>query len=185
MPVNKSTKIATPITEFNFSKVGVGEIPDKILLAMQGAAVVWVALGDSESELLAAARVRFPTMIQNKNSPAIAQAIQRLQNLLDQPTSIWDAPLDLQGTEFQKLVWSAIAKISVGTTMTYQQLAISIGRKSSVRAVASACGANPVAIVVPCHRVLRSDGGLGGYRWGLQRKKALLALEAKPQPTLF
>ena len=152
---------------------------------MQGAAVVWVALGDSESELLAVARVRFPAMIQNENSPTIAQAIQQLQSLLDQPTSTWEAPLNLRGTEFQKLVWSAIAKIPVGTTMTYQQLAISIGRKSSVRAVASACGANPVAIVVPCHRVLRSDGGLGGHRWGLQRKKALLALEAKPQPTLF
>ena len=93
MPVNKSTKIATPITEFNFSSVGVGEIPDKILLAMQGAAVVWVALGDSESELLAVARVRFPAMIQNENSPTIAQAIQQLQSLLDQPTSTWDCLL--------------------------------------------------------------------------------------------
>ena len=124
-------------------------------------------------------------MIQNENSPTIAQAIQQLQSLLDQPTSTWEAPLNLRGTEFQKLVWSAIAKIPVGTTMTYQQLAISIGRKSSVRAVASACGANPVAIIIPCHRVLRSDGGLGGYRWGLQRKKALLALEAQSQLTLF
>ena len=183
--MNKPTKIATDITEFDFASVGVGETSAKTLLAMQGVAVVWVSLGDSESELLAAARVRFPSMVQNKNSPAILQAIQQLQGLLDQPTLTWKTPLDLQGTEFQKLVWSAIAKIPAGTTMTYQQLAISIGRKSSVRAVASACGANPVAIVVPCHRVLRSDGGLGGYRWGLQRKKALLALEAKPQPTLF
>ena len=185
MTVNKSTKVATVITEFDFASVGIGEISDKILLAMQGAAVVWVSLGDNESELLAAARVRFPTMLQNKNNPAISQAIQQLQGLLDQPTSTWNAPLDPQGTEFQKLVWSAIAKIPVGTTMTYQQLAISIGRKSSVRAVASACGANPVAVVIPCHRVLRSDGGMGGYRWGVQRKKALLALEVKSQPTLF
>ena len=124
-------------------------------------------------------------MLQNKDSPAILQAIEQLQDLLAQPSATWKAPLDLQGTEFQKLVWSAIVKIPVGTTMTYQQLAISIGRKSSVRAVASACGANPVAIVIPCHRVLRSDGGLGGYRWGLQRKKALLALEDQSQQTLF
>ena len=185
MSVNQSTKIATVATEFDFASAGVGDIPDTILLAIQGSAVVWISLGDNESELLAAARVRFPAMLQNKNSPAIAQAIEQLQGLLAQPTSTWEIPLDLQGTEFQKLVWSAIAKIPVGTTMTYQQLATSIGRKSSVRAVASACGANPVAVVIPCHRVLRSDGGMGGYRWGVQRKKALLALEVKSQPTLF
>ena len=179
MPVNQLTRSTTVTTEFDFASVEVGGIPDKILLAMQGEAVVLVSLGNNESELLAAARVRFPAMLQNKNSPLIARAVQHLQNLLDQPKSTWETPLDLQGTEFQKLVWSGIAKIPVGTTMTYQQLAISIGRKSSVRAVASACGANPVAIVIPCHRVLRSDGGMGGYRWGVQRKEALLALETE------
>jgi len=138
MSVNQSTKVATVATEFDFASAGVGDIPDTILLAIQGSAVVWISLGDNESELLAAARVRFPAMLQNKNSPAIAQAIEQLQGLLAQPTSTWEIPLDLQGTEFQKLVWSAIAKIPVGTTMTYQQLATSIGRKSSVRAVASA-----------------------------------------------
>jgi len=185
MSVKKSTKAVSVATEFDFGSVRIGEIADKVLLAMQGSAVVWISLGDNESELLAAARVRFPAMLENKGSPAISQTLKQLQGLLAQPTSTWEAPLDLQGTEFQKLVWSAIAKIPVGTTMTYKQLAISIGRKSSVRAVASACGANPVAIVIPCHRVLRSDGGMGGYRWGVKRKKTLLALEDQSQRTLF
>lgn len=117
-------------------------------------------------------------MRQAKNNSSITAATQQLQELLDRPTTQWTIPLDLQGTDFQKQVWAAISEIPAGQTVTYQQLAISIGRKSSVRAVASACGANPVAIVVPCHRVLRSDGGLGGYRWGLQRKQQLLAREA-------
>jgi len=107
MSVNQSTKVATVATEFDFASAGVGDIPDTILLAIQGSAVVWISLGDNESELLAAARVRFPAMLQNKNSPAIAQAIEQLQGLLAQPTSTWEIPLDLQGTEFQKLVWSA------------------------------------------------------------------------------
>lgn len=178
MPVTKPPKITTATTEFDFASVKAGKVAGKILLAMQDSAVVWISLGDSEGGLLADAQVRFPTMRHNKNNSSISLAIKQLQTKLEQPASAWTVPLDLQGTDFQKQVWSAIAKIPVGTTMTYQQLAIAIGRKSSVRAVASACGANPVSVVVPCHRVLRTDGGLGGYRWGLQFKESLLALEA-------
>ena len=175
MPAIKKTKTPAISTEFDFGSSSVG----KILLAMQGPSVVRISLGDTENELLASARNHFPAIRQNKSSPAISEAIKQLQRLLDQPATAWTLPLDLHGTDFQKQVWSAIFKIPVGATVTYQQLATSIGRKSSVRAVASACGANPVAIVVPCHRVLRSDGGLGGYRWGVQRKKELLLREEK------
>lgn len=174
MPANKKTKTTGILAQFDFVVRPLGTI----LLAMQGPAVVWISTGDSKTELLAAAKVRFPEMRQAKNNSSITAAIQQLQELLDRPTTQWTIPLDLQGTDFQKQVWAAISEIPAGQTVTYQQLAISIGRKSSVRAVASACGANPVAIVVPCHRVLRSDGGLGGYRWGLQRKQQLLAREA-------
>ena len=174
MPTIKQTKTPAILTEFDFGSSSLG----KILLAMQGPSVVKISLGDSETELLANAQARFSAIRQSKTNPAISEALQHLEHLLDQPADEWTLPLDLQGTDFQKQVWAGISKIPVGATITYQQLATSIGRKSSVRAVASACGANPVAIVVPCHRVLRTDGGLGGYRWGVQRKKELLRREA-------
>jgi AraC family transcriptional regulator of adaptative response/methylated-DNA-[protein]-cysteine methyltransferase len=88
-----------------------------------------------------------------------------------------DIPLDLLGTAFQQRVWRALREIPRGATVTYAELARRIGAPQAVRAVGTACGANPVAPIVPCHRVLRGDGGLGGYRWGLARKKALLARE--------
>ena len=175
MPAIKETKTCAISTEFDFGSGPLG----RVLLAMQGPSVVRISLGDSENDLLADAQVRFSAIRQNKTSPIISAALERFQRLIDRPAEGWAWPLDLQGTDFQKQVWSAISKIPLGSTMTYQQLAIAIGRKSSVRAVASACGANPVAVVVPCHRVLRSDGGLGGYRWGVERKKELLLREAK------
>ena len=171
----KKTKTHAILTEFDFGSGPLG----KILLAMQGPSVVRISLGDNENELLAVAQKHHPTIRQNKAHPAISRGLEQLQRLLDQPTATWTLPLDVQGTEFQKQVWAGISKIPAGATVTYQQLAVSIGRPSSVRAVASACGANPVAIVIPCHRVLRSDGGLGGYRWGVQRKKELLRRESK------
>lgn len=88
-------------------------------------------------------------------------------------------PLDLGGTTFQRAVWSALGTIPRGGTLSYAQLALAIGAPSSVRAAASACAANPTALVVPCHRVVRSDGGLGGYRWGTDVKRRLLDLERR------
>lgn len=88
-------------------------------------------------------------------------------------------PLDIRGTVFQRKVWDELRRIPRGETRTYSQIARAIGTPDAVRAVGSACGANPVALVVPCHRAVRTDGGLGGYEWGLPRKKKLLALEKK------
>jgi AraC family transcriptional regulator of adaptative response/methylated-DNA-[protein]-cysteine methyltransferase len=89
-----------------------------------------------------------------------------------------DLPLDLQATAFQRRVWQELQKIPRGTTRTYTQVARALGKPRSVRAVARACATNPVSIVVPCHRVIRSDGTLAGYRWGLERKEKLLEREA-------
>ncbi len=86
-------------------------------------------------------------------------------------------PLDVQATAFQRRVWEELRKIPYGTTQSYNQIARAIGRPRATRAVARACATNPVSIVVPCHRVVRSDGQLAGYRWGLKRKKALLEHE--------
>jgi len=87
-------------------------------------------------------------------------------------------PLDIQATAFQRRVWQELQKIPRGTTRTYTQVAKSLGKPRSVRAVARACATNPVSIVVPCHRVIRTDGALAGYRWGLSRKEKLLEREA-------
>ena len=103
---------------------------------------------------------------------AVVQMAQGVQGIPQPPVQV------LQGTAFQYRVWRALRSIAPGQTWTYAQLAQSISQPLAVRAVASACAANPVAVVVPCHRVVRSDGGLGGYRWGLQRKRQLLANEA-------
>ncbi|MEL6927908.1 MAG: methylated-DNA--[protein]-cysteine S-methyltransferase [Cyanobacteria bacterium J06600_6] len=86
-------------------------------------------------------------------------------------------PLDIQGTDFQRQVWQALRKIPYGETRTYKDIAIELDKPNATRAIGSACGANPVALVIPCHRVLRSDGGLGGYRWGVERKIQLLEIE--------
>jgi AraC family transcriptional regulator of adaptative response/methylated-DNA-[protein]-cysteine methyltransferase len=88
-------------------------------------------------------------------------------------------PLDIRGTVFQRRVWRELQRIPRGATRTYAQIASAIGAPRAVRAVGSACGANPVALAVPCHRAVRTDGGLGGYAWGLRRKKRLLELEKK------
>ncbi|MGE5320676.1 MAG: methylated-DNA--[protein]-cysteine S-methyltransferase, partial [Hyphomicrobiaceae bacterium] len=88
-----------------------------------------------------------------------------------------DIPLDIRGTAFQYKVWEALRRIPRGETRTYRQIAAEINRPKAVRAVASAIASNPVAVIVPCHRVVRTDGGLGGYRWGLQRKERLLHSE--------
>jgi AraC family transcriptional regulator of adaptative response/methylated-DNA-[protein]-cysteine methyltransferase len=88
-------------------------------------------------------------------------------------------PLDLRGTAFQQRVWAALRAIPSGQTATYAEIAHQIGAPKATRAVAGACAANPVAVVIPCHRVLRSDGALSGYRWGVDRKRALLAREGR------
>jgi O-6-methylguanine DNA methyltransferase len=86
-------------------------------------------------------------------------------------------PLDIRATAFQRQVWTFLQSIPFGATRSYSQVARGIGRPSAMRAVARACAANPVAVAIPCHRVVREDGGMGGYRWGIDRKEALLALE--------
>ena len=92
-----------------------------------------------------------------------------------------DLPLDPRGTAFQIQVWNALRKIPAGQTRTYAQVAAGIGKPTGARAVASACASNPIALAIPCHRVIRGDGSLAGYAWGLQLKERLLALEVQPQ----
>ena len=105
----------------------------------------------------------------------VAKAI----GLIERPDVGLDLPLDIRGTAFQQRVWKALQQIPVGTTASYADVAKAIGMPKAVRAVAQACGANTLAIAIPCHRVIKNDGTLSGYRWGVERKRALLDREAK------
>jgi AraC family transcriptional regulator, regulatory protein of adaptative response / methylated-DNA-[protein]-cysteine methyltransferase len=102
---------------------------------------------------------------------------ERVVTALDSVTDDLGIPLDPKGTDFQKSVWRALREIPVGATVTYSELARRIGRPESVRAVAAACGANPIAVIVPCHRVIGKDGSLTGYAWGIEKKQMLLERE--------
>ncbi|TAK44202.1 MAG: methylated-DNA--[protein]-cysteine S-methyltransferase [Betaproteobacteria bacterium] len=150
----------------------------KVLLAATERGLCSVKLGDDAERLLAqefseAERVRDPQ--------ALTAARQAVLEFLKGDGSLARLPLDVRGTAFQRKVWEALRRIPQGETRSYQQIARAIGSPRAVRAVGSACGANPVALVIPCHRALRSDGGLGGYAWGLERKRRLLAIEKRTQ----
>jgi AraC family transcriptional regulator of adaptative response/methylated-DNA-[protein]-cysteine methyltransferase len=109
----------------------------------------------------------------------LKEARRQITAFIAGEASLARLPLDVRGTVFQRRVWEELRRIPRGETRTYREIARAIGAPEAVRAVGSACGANPVALVVPCHRAVRADGGMGGYAWGVQRKKRLLALEKK------
>jgi AraC family transcriptional regulator of adaptative response/methylated-DNA-[protein]-cysteine methyltransferase len=105
--------------------------------------------------------------------------VAKVIGLIERPGVGVDLPLDIRGTAFQQRVWKALQQIPVGTTASYADIAKVIGTPKAVRAVAQACGANTLAVAIPCHRVIRNDGALSGYRWGVERKRALLDREAQ------
>ncbi len=150
----------------------------KLIVAWTDAGVCFAALGDCDEQLLceAQSRLRAPALTRAPDAPWV----RTLAGLLEEPLRPADVPIDLCGTQFQQEVWEALRGISPGQTASYAQIAECIGRPSATRAVASACGANPVLMLVPCHRVVGSDGSLRGYRWGLERKRTLLERESAP-----
>jgi AraC family transcriptional regulator, regulatory protein of adaptative response / methylated-DNA-[protein]-cysteine methyltransferase len=112
--------------------------------------------------------------------PNFESLVARVVGFVEAPRLGLDLPLDVRGTAFQQRVWQALRQIPAGATASYTDIARRIGSPTSVRAVAQACAANPLAVAIPCHRVVRNDGGLSGYRWGVERKRALLQREARP-----
>jgi len=121
---------------------------------------------------------RFPKAYLAEDAAGLAPVLAEVAELVAHPGRPSKLKLDERGSELQAAVWKALRAIPAGTTASYAEVARAIGRPSAVRAVAQACGANPLAVVTPCHRVVRSDGSLSGYRWGPERKRALLAAEA-------
>src|SRR6202795_555874 len=149
----------------------------KVLVAATEKGVSAVYLGEAEQKLIGELREEYP---QAQIAPA-KESYQRwvseiVRQIEGKPSSL-ELPLDVQGTAFQRRVWQELQRIPRGTTRTYTQVAQALGQPTAVRAVARACATNPVSIVVPCHRVIRGDGNLAGYRWGLSRKQQLLAAE--------
>lgn len=141
--------------------------------------VCMVAFGDDRDGLHRAVADRFPRAVLHEGDAQFAAWVRRVVALVDRPSAALDLPLDMRGTLFQRRVWHALRQVSPGTTVTYSELARRVGKPRAVRAVAAACAANDLAVVVPCHRAIRRDGGLAGYRWGIERKRALLAREGE------
>lgn len=123
---------------------------------------------------------RYPCARLLADGRGMAGFVAAAQAAIERPGEPVDIALDLAGTGFQQAVWNALRSIPAGETRTYAQIAAAVGRPGAVRAAGSANGANPVSVVIPCHRVIRSDGALGGYAWGLDRKRRLLDAERKP-----
>ena len=149
-----------------------------LLMAATDRGVCFAQFGKSEQALIAQLKSEFPDAAvvtsSMTNSPELDAWIRAFEAHIDGSAPRPDLPLDLRGTAFQIRVWRFLLQVPEGDVISYGELAAGIGAPKAVRAAASACGANRVAVLVPCHRVLRGDGGLGGYRWGLERKRALI-----------
>ena len=149
-----------------------------VLVAATDKGVCAIRLGDDREALVREFEGDFPNATLVANDPGFARIVAAVLLLVDRPTDAPDLPLDIQGTVFQQRVWQALRAIPAGHTSSYAEVARAIGAPSAVRAVAGACAANRIALAIPCHRVVRTDGTMGGYRWGTERKRALLAQEA-------
>ena len=149
-----------------------------ILVAATSRGVCAISLGDEPEALLRALQDRFPQAELIGGERDFEQTVAKVIGLIERPAHGADLPLDIRGTAFQLRVWAALSAIPSGKTVSYTELAQRIGAPKSVRAVAGACAANPLAVAIPCHRVVRNDGAISGYRWGIERKRALLAREA-------
>jgi AraC family transcriptional regulator, regulatory protein of adaptative response / methylated-DNA-[protein]-cysteine methyltransferase len=150
-----------------------------ILVAKSERGVCAVLIGDDPLQLMRDLQDQFPKANLIGGESGYEDMVAKVVGLIEKPGVGLDLPLDIRGTAFQQRVWKALQQIPVGSTASYADIAKSIGMPKAVRAVAHACGANSLAVAIPCHRVIRNDGALSGYRWGVERKQALLDREAQ------
>jgi AraC family transcriptional regulator of adaptative response/methylated-DNA-[protein]-cysteine methyltransferase len=172
-------------TEFRAGGVGteirfaVGECwLGSILVAATEKGVCAIMLGDDPQKLVHDLQDAFPKAQLIGADTAFERLVAKVVGFVQSPDTGLELPLDVRGTAFQQRVWQALREIPAGSTASYADIAQRIGRPHAVRAVAQACASNPVAVAIPCHRVVRTDGALSGYRWGVERKRALLEREA-------
>lgn len=151
-----------------------------LLVARDSQGVCALLLGDTPQELQEDLARRFPrASLLDDADPATLDSLHQVASFLGRPDHELKLDLHLQGTDFQMQVWDILQHIPLGSTVSYADIARKMDKPKAVRAVARACASNPVALAVACHRVLRSDGGISGYRWGVDRKRKLLAMESQ------
>ena len=152
-----------------------------VLVAATAGGVCAILLGDDADSLVDELETRFPRATLGEPDPGFTDLVERVVAFVDNPSGTGDLgrPLDIRGSAFQRRVWEALQKIPARKTASYKDIAVRIGSPKAVRAVAQACRSNALALAIPCHRVVRSDGGLSGYRWGVDRKRRLLSQERK------
>ena len=150
-----------------------------ILVASSSRGICAILLGDDPDALMRNLQDQFPKAELIGGDTAFEQLVAKVVGFVEAPARGFDLPLDIRGTAFQQRVWQALREIPAGSTASYSDIAARIGAPKAVRAVGQACGANHIAVAIPCHRVVRTDGDLSGYRWGIERKRALLAREAR------
>ena len=148
-----------------------------VLVATGERGICAILIGESERVLLDDLRERFDDATVVRDAARLAKVLRQVIDLMEGRRESLDIELDARGTAFQHKVWRALREIPRGKTASYAEIARRIRAPRSFRAVAAACGANPIALAIPCHRVVRNDGGLSGYRWGVERKRALLERE--------
>lgn len=150
-----------------------------ILVAQSDKGICAITLGDDPDELVRDLQDRFPRANLIGGDTEFESLVARVVGCVEAPRIGLDLPLDIRGTAFQERVWQALRQVPAGVTVSYTDIARRIGEPKAVRAVAQACGANNIAVAIPCHRVVRNDGALSGYRWGVDRKRTLLEREAQ------
>jgi O-6-methylguanine DNA methyltransferase len=150
----------------------------QVLVARSDKGVCAILIGDDDKELGADLAARFPDATLVANDAVVHDDLAKVIRFMEKPVEGLHLTLDMRGTPFQRRVWEKLRTIPAGKTVTYMELARQVGPQTSPRAVGSACAANPIALAIPCHRVVRGDGDLAGYRWGIERKRELIRKEA-------
>lgn len=148
------------------------------LVALSDGGVAALQLGDSRAALLAELEAAFPAARLEDAAAALGDFLVKVRAFLDAPGSELDLPLDVRGSDLERAIWTRLAAVPAGETVTYGQIARTLPIPATAQEVGAACAANKLAVAIPCHRVVKADGSISGYRWGVRRKRRLLALEA-------
>lgn len=176
-PAAAGHRVGTHTEEIEFG-TGRSEL-GTVLVARSKAGVCAILIGDQADALKRDLAEEFTNANLVRDERALSADLGKILTFIKAPVKGLDLPLDIRGTPFQRRVWDALLAVRVGYKITYAALASRIGEPGAVRAVASACAANAIALAIPCHRVVRSDGALAGYRWGMERKQAMIDKEAR------
>ena len=178
IPPGRAPNVAAMSTQIHFD-IGSSTL-GQVLVAINDQGICAILLGDSPTAVTRELHDRFPGADIQQSASRLASAMPQVIGLAEGRRASLELPLAPGGTEFQRRVWRALSGIPAGKTASYADIARRIDAPKSFRGVAQACGANPIALAIPCHRVVRNDGALSGYRWGVARKRALLEREARP-----